>query len=76
MIGAAHHVEEMIRTLDVTLSQLGISEKTLYNKLQRYAAEAAKGMGSFDAPIDSGDDNITVEDMIAFAESFGGDSDE
>lgn len=29
------------------------------------AAEAAKGMGSFDAPIDSEDDNITVEDMIA-----------
>lgn len=28
------------------------------------AAEAAKGMGSFDAPIDSGED-ITVEDMIA-----------
>jgi len=29
------------------------------------AAEAAKGMGSFDAPIDSDDDNITVEDMVA-----------
>lgn len=29
------------------------------------AAEAAKGIGSFDAPIDSDDDNITVEDMVA-----------
>lgn len=29
------------------------------------AAEAAKGMGSLEAPIDSEDDNITVEDMIA-----------
>lgn len=29
------------------------------------AAEAAKGMGSFDAPVDSEDDNITVEDMVA-----------
>lgn len=29
------------------------------------AAEAAKGMGSLEAPIDSEDDNITVEDMIS-----------
>lgn len=29
------------------------------------AAEAAKGMGSLESPIDSEDDNITVEDMIA-----------
>jgi RNA polymerase primary sigma factor len=29
------------------------------------AAEAAKGMGSLEAPIDSEDENITVEDMIA-----------
>ena len=29
------------------------------------AAEAAKGMGSLEAPIDSEDENITVEDMIS-----------
>jgi RNA polymerase primary sigma factor len=29
------------------------------------AAEAAKGMGSLETPIDSEDDNITVEDMIS-----------
>ena len=29
------------------------------------AAEAAKGMGSLESPIDSEDDNITVEDMIS-----------
>jgi RNA polymerase primary sigma factor len=56
MLGRDPTLAEMARKMHWTARQVrGVLD----------AAEAAKGMGSLEAPIDSEDENITVEDMIS-----------
>jgi len=51
---------EMARTMHWTARQVrGVLD----------AAEAARGMGSLEAPVDSEDENITVEDMLSEADN-------
>lgn len=56
MLGRDPTLAEMARKMHWTARQVrGVLD----------AAEAARGMGSLEAPIDSEDENITVEDMIS-----------
>ncbi len=60
MLGRDPTLAEMARKMHWTARQVrGVLD----------AAEAARGMGSLEAPIDSEDDNITVEDMISEADN-------
>jgi len=55
-LGRDPSLAEMARTMHWTDRQVrGVLD----------AAEAARGMGSLEAPVDSEDDNITVEDMLS-----------
>jgi RNA polymerase primary sigma factor len=55
-LGRDPSLAEMARTMHWTARQVrGVLD----------AAEAARGMGSLEAPVDSEDDNITVEDMLS-----------
>ncbi|HAM35616.1 MAG TPA: hypothetical protein DEB40_03525 [Elusimicrobia bacterium] len=59
-LGRDPSLAEMARTMHWTARQVrGVLD----------AAEAARGMGSLEAPVDSEDDNITVEDMLSEADN-------